>query len=175
MHTLASSESSDPFKPSELKLDRQALESALGEQLNVLLSASRALIVEAAATFHPDLPPAAFHIAYRLRAFGAAKISSVAEAVAMDRSATSRLSARLIECSLIVAHPDPADGRGTVLDLTQLGRTKVDQAIACKGAVFRQKIATLSNTELELLANLLGRFNNHTPYDPELNPDRQLA
>ena len=171
MHTLESLASSGPFKPSGLELDRLALESALGQQLSVLLSASRALMVEAAATFHPDLPPAAFHIAHRLRAFGASKVSSVAEAVAMDRSATSRLTARLIECGLVVAHPDPADGRGTVLDLTKLGRIKVDQASACKGAVFRQKIATWSNSDLQLFADLLARFNNHAQDDPQQNPD----
>ena len=164
MHTLPSLASADPGEPSELELDRPALERALGEQLNVLLSASRALVVEAAATFHPELPPAAFHIAHRLWAFGATKVSLVAEAVAMDRSATSRLTARLTECGLIVARPDPADGRGTVLDLTELGRIKVDQAMARKSSVFRKKIETLSYPELQLFTDLLGRFNNRASY-----------
>ena len=36
--------------------------------------------VDAATAFHPDLPPAAFHIAHWLHSFGAAKVSQVAEA-----------------------------------------------------------------------------------------------
>ncbi len=161
MHRKASPPPSNTHQSIELQIERQALENSLGEQLNALLSASRALMVEAATTFHPDLPPAAFHIAHRLQAFGAAKVSLVAEAAAMDRSAASRLTARLIESGLVVAHPDPADGRGVVLDLTDLGRARVDQAIARKGDIFRQKIATWSNTDLQLFAALLGRFNDH--------------
>lgn len=139
--------------------NRLALEAALGEQLNALLSASRSVMVAAAAAFHPGLPPAAFHIAHRLRAVGPAKVSLIAEAVAMDRSATSRLTARLAEHGLLVAHPDPADGRGTIVALTELGRSRVDLAIAGKGAVFQQKIAPLSNADLHLLTGLLTRLN----------------
>src|SRR5450830_1080118 len=142
----------------DVPIGRHALEQALGEQLNALLSASRALMVEAAATFHPDVPPAAFHIAYRLHAFGADKVSVVAEAVAMDRSATSRLAARLIELELIAAHPDPNDGRGVVLELTASGRARVDQAIAYKGDIFQQKIKTWNDADLELLTVFLKRL-----------------
>jgi len=172
MHRQASSASSSTHRPGKLQNERQALEHALGEQLNALLSASRALMVEAAATFHPDLPPAAFHIAHRLQAFGAANVSLVAEAVAMDRSATSRLTTRLIEVGLIVALPDPADGRGVVLDLTDKGRTRVDQAITRKGHIFHQKIATWSNADLELFAALLGRFNDHPQCGPREDSHR---
>jgi DNA-binding MarR family transcriptional regulator len=138
---------------------RKALVRALGAQLNALLSASRALTVDAATAFHPDLPPAAFHIAHWLHSFGAAKVSQVAEAVAMDRSATSRLTSRLIEMGLVEARPDPADGRGVVLDLTNSGRKSIDRANARKSDVFHQKIETWSNADLELFAALLLRFN----------------
>jgi DNA-binding MarR family transcriptional regulator len=142
---------------------RKALVRALGAQLNALLSASRALTVDAATAFHPDLPPAAFHIAHWLHSFGAAKVSQVAAAVAMDRSATSRLTARLIEIGLVEAQPDPADGRGVVLDLTNLGRKSIDRANARKSDVFYQKIETWSNADLELFAALLRRFNELPP------------
>lgn len=102
--------------------DREPLVLALGEQLSALLSASRALTVATSAEFHPDLPPAAFHIAHWLHAFGPAKVSCVAEAVAMDRSATSRLTARLIDLELVEARPDPLDGRGTILSLSRRGQ-----------------------------------------------------
>lgn len=133
---------------------------ALGEQLNALLSAGRAVMVDAGTTFHPDLPPAAFHIAHWLHSFGAAKVSRVAEAVAMDRSATSRLTARLIDLGLAEARPDPTDGRSVVLDLTDFGRKSIDQAIARKRDTFYQKIDTWSNADLEQFAVFLRRFND---------------
>jgi DNA-binding MarR family transcriptional regulator len=139
---------------------RETIVRALGEQLNALLSNSRAFMADAGAGFHPDLPPAAFHIARWLHAFGAAKVSRVAEAVAMDRSATSRLTARLIDLGLVEGRPDPADGRGVVLELTDLGRKSIERAITRKGDVFRQKIEPWSDTDLELFAALLCRFND---------------
>jgi DNA-binding MarR family transcriptional regulator len=140
--------------------DREVLILALGAQLSALLSASRALTAEASAVFHPDLPPAAFHIARWLHAFGSAKVSSVAEAVAMDRSATSRLTARLVDLGMIEARPDPSDGRGVVLKLTDRGRKRVSQALVRKGDVFRQRIDGWHDADLELLADLLRRFND---------------
>lgn len=140
--------------------ERERLVRALGVQLSALLSASRALTAEASASFHPDLPPAAFHISVWLHAYGPAKVSRVAEAVAMDRSATSRLTSRLLELGLIRARPDPLDGRGVVLELTDRGRTKVNQSSAGKDDAFRQRISNFSDAEIELLAGLLRRFNS---------------
>jgi DNA-binding MarR family transcriptional regulator len=142
---------------------QKTLVLALGGQLNALMSALRALTVDAATALHPDLPPAAFHIAHWLHSFGAANVSRVAEAVAMDRSATSRLTARLIEIGLVEARPDPADGRGVVLDLTNFGRKSIDRANARKRDVFLQKIETWSDADLELLTALLRRFNELPP------------
>lgn len=149
--------------PGGKRTARELHARALGEQLNALLSASRALMAEAAATFHPDLPPAAFHIAQWLHAFGAAKASRVAEAVAMDRSAASRLTARLIEFGLVEARPDPADGRGVVLDLTDAGRSSIERAMIRKGDVFHQKIDGWSNADLEQFSVFLRRFNDLPP------------
>ncbi len=148
-------------QPSNSKrIEREALVRALGGQLNALLSASRALMSEASTTFHPELPPAAFHIAHWLYSFGAAKVSQVAEAVAMDRSATSRLTSRLINLKLIEAQPDTADGRSIVLDLTDFGRQSIDKAITHKGNIFRQKIENWDDADLESFYKLLERFNS---------------
>ena len=139
---------------------REALVLELGEQLNALVSASRALTVEAAAAFHPELPPAAFHITRWLYAFGPAKVSRAAEAVAMDRSATSRLTARLIDFGMVETRPDVADGRSVMLHLTTRGRKKIKEAIAYKGGVFRRRIETWSDADLECCAGLLRRLND---------------
>ncbi|QZP30542.1 MarR family winged helix-turn-helix transcriptional regulator [Pseudomonas sp. DR48] len=139
--------------------NRELLVLALGEQFSALLSASRALTVATSTEFHPELPPAAFHIAQWLNAFGPAKVSCVAEAVAMDRSATSRLTARLIHLGLVEAQPDPSDGRGTLLNLSHKGRTRIRQAIVHKGDVFRQRIDDWNDEDLEQLTHLLRRFN----------------
>lgn len=138
---------------------REAVVLALGEQLSALLSASRALTIETSAEFHPNLPSAAFHIARWLHAFGPAKASRIAEQVAMDRSATSRLISKLVELEMAEITPDPLDGRGVVVSLTRPGKTAIERAIHRKGDALRGRIEQWSDAEVKQLASLLRRFN----------------
>src|SRR5258708_20826910 len=131
---------------------------ALGAALNALVSQSRALTAEAATTFHTELQPAAFHIAFWLNAFGPAKPSAVAEAVGMDRSATSRLIRELVRLRLIATSTDPSDRRSIVLSLTVDGRRRLEAAMQAKGAAFQQRIASWSEEDLELCTDLLRRL-----------------
>jgi DNA-binding MarR family transcriptional regulator len=131
---------------------------ALGAALNALVSQSRALTAEAATTFHTELQPAAFHIAFWLNAFGPAKPSAVAQAVGMDRSATSRLIRELVRLGLIATSTDPSDRRSIVLSLTVDGRQRLEAAMQTKGAAFQQRLASWSEEDLELCTGLLRRL-----------------
>lgn len=132
---------------------------ALGEQLNALLSASRVVTAEMSAGFDADLQPAAFHIVQWLHAFGPAQASQVADALAMDRSATSRLVRQLKRAGLLDSRPDESDKRAIILFLTEDGSRRMRKAIAHKGAVFRQRLEGWSETDLGMLTTLLRRFN----------------
>lgn len=138
--------------------DRERLELALGEQVNALLSATRALTERSAARFHEGLQPAAFHIARWLSAFGPAKPSVIADAVGMDRSSTSTLIGRMRSLGLVSASPDPDDGRGVIVDLTDSGRVRVAGALADRGAELHARTADWSTGELSQLVTLLGRL-----------------
>ncbi|HEY5892690.1 MAG TPA: MarR family transcriptional regulator [Chthoniobacterales bacterium] len=131
---------------------------ALGAALNALVSQSRALTAQAAAAFHAELQPAAFHIALWLNASGPAKPSAVAQAVGMDRSAASRLIRELVRLGLIATSTDPSDRRSIVLSLTVDGRERLEAAIQTKGAAFQQRIASWSEKDLVLCTNLLRRL-----------------
>jgi DNA-binding MarR family transcriptional regulator len=135
---------------------------SLGAQLSALMVASRALTAEAAANFQPALQPAAFHIAQWLHAFGPAKASQVAIAVAMDRSAVSRLTRKLIQAGIIQIRPDPADGRGVMLSVTDRGRNRIGKATKRKGEIFRRRIEAWSEADIVLFTQLLRRFNSAT-------------
>lgn len=130
----------------------------LGAALHALVSQSRALTAAAAATFHTELQPAAFHIALWLNAFGPAKPSAVAQAVGMDRSATSRLIRELVRLGLIATSTDPSDRRSIVLSLTPDGRRRLEGAMQTKGAVFEQRLASWSVDDIELCTALLRRL-----------------
>ena len=131
---------------------------ALGAVLNALVSQSRALTAQAAAVFHTELQPAAFHIALWLNAFGPAKPSAVAQAVGMDRSAASRLIRELVRLGLIATSNDPSDRRSIVLSLTVDGRRRLEAAMQAKSATFRQRVAAWSEEDLLLGTDLLQRL-----------------
>src|SRR5258708_9989743 len=65
---------------------RRKLELALGAELNALLSAARPLYVQTPSAIHPDLQPAAFHLARWLYAYGPVQPTALAHAVGMDRT-----------------------------------------------------------------------------------------
>ena len=132
---------------------------SLGEQLNALMSASRAVAAEMAASFDAGLQPAAYHIIQWLHAFGPAQASHVADALAMDRSATSRLVRQLKQAGIVESRPDPADKRGVILSLTEQGSNKMLAAIKHKGEVFHRRLDGWSEADLRLFTTLLRRFN----------------
>jgi DNA-binding MarR family transcriptional regulator len=141
---------------------RRALELALGEQINALISATRALSEQSAASFHEGLQPAAFHVARWLHAFGPARPSAVAEAVRMDRSSTSTLIGRMRSLGLVESTPDPRDRRGVVVGLTAEGHARVSATLEERGAQFFERIRTWSEDDLERLSTLLRQLTTES-------------
>lgn len=137
---------------------RRERELALGEQINALLSATRSLSEQSAATFHERLQPAAFHIARWLHAFGPARPSVVAEAVRMDRSSTSSLLGRMVSLGLVDRAPDPDDRRGVVFGLTADGHDRVRAGLTDRGGQFSGRLADWSDDDVEQLTELLRRL-----------------
>lgn len=137
---------------------RQRLELALGEQINALLSATRALSERSAAHFHEGLQPAAFHIARWLHAFGPAKPSVIAEAVGMDRSSTSTLIGKMRMRGLVASSPDPNDRRGVIVGLTAEGGTRVAETLEERGSEFSARTHDWSDGDLRQLVDLLQRL-----------------
>jgi DNA-binding MarR family transcriptional regulator len=137
---------------------REQIILALGAALSTLVSQSRALTAQVAATFHGELQPAAFHIALWLNAFGPAKPSAVAQAIGMDRSAASRLAGELVRLRLVATSINPSDRRSTVLSLTAAGRRRMEAALRAKGAAFQQRVTSWNEEDLVLCTDLLRRL-----------------
>jgi DNA-binding MarR family transcriptional regulator len=123
-----------------------------------VVSATRALSERSAAHFHPQLQPAAFHIARWLYAFGPAKPSAAAAAVGMDRSSTSTLIGKMRALGLLDSVPAPDDGRSVIVDLTPEGRARVAATLHERGKEFYQRTQDWSTGDLALLVDLLGRL-----------------
>jgi DNA-binding MarR family transcriptional regulator len=137
---------------------RTALVDDVGAQLSHLLASARAVTTQAASRFHPDLPPAAFHIARWLLAVGPSRTSDIARGVAMDRSAASRLIDALRRAGLVRVDADPTDARANAVRLTPAGRRHAVSAMRWKGGVFYDRLATWNDRDLEALARLLAKL-----------------
>ncbi|MDQ0646924.1 DNA-binding MarR family transcriptional regulator [Microbacterium natoriense] len=137
---------------------RSAVELALGERINALLSATRGLSERSAAQFHEGLQPAAFHIARWLHAFGPARPSVIAESVGMDRSSTSTLLTKMRSLGLVANAPDPQDRRGVIVQLTDLGEARIARTLEERGVEFFGRIKDWSLDDLRALERLLGKL-----------------
>ncbi|MCC3382234.1 MarR family winged helix-turn-helix transcriptional regulator [Paenibacillus farraposensis] len=141
---------------------RGQLELNLGEQLNVLISASHALNVRTAALFDPALQPAAFLIVRCLLSYGPASATFLAESTAMDRSSVSRLVAQLKRLNYVKSETHPEDRRGVLISLTAFGREKAMDALIEKEAEFYKRISTWEDSKLEAFTEMLKCFNGQT-------------
>jgi DNA-binding MarR family transcriptional regulator len=138
---------------------REQLVSEVGSELAGFLASARGFMTEAASRFHPDLPPAAFHVARWLMANGPSRTNDIAEGVAMDRSAVSRLLDALQTAGLVRVMVDPSDRRANSVRLTPTGRRHVTRALRWKVDEFHDRLASWNEHDLDDLARLLAQLN----------------
>lgn len=139
--------------------NRIQLELKLGEQLNVIISASHALNVRTAASFDSTLQSAAFLIVRWLFSFGPTNATVLSESIAMDRSSVSRLVNQLKNLGYVKSEKSPSDRRGVLLSLTELGRQRTIDALKEKETAFYERIANWNDSKLENFIELLKDFN----------------
>lgn len=140
---------------------RTNLELKLGEQLNSLISASHGLNVRTAARFDSTLQPAAFLLVRWLFSFGPTSATALAESTAMDRSSVSRLVNLLKSLGYVKSEPSPADRRGVLLTLTELGNQKTIDALKEKESAFYDRISKWDDSKLEKFIEMLSDFNGY--------------
>ena len=142
-------------------ITRSQLELKLGEQLNALISASHGLNVRTAARFDSTLQPAAFLLVRWLFSFGPTSATTLAESTAMDRSSVSRLVNLLKSLGYVKSEPSPADRRGVLLTLTELGNQKTIDALKEKESLLYERISKWDDYQLEEFTEMLRDFNGH--------------
>lgn len=141
--------------------NRIQLELKLGEELNMILSASHALNVRAASRFDSSLQPAAFLIVRWLFSFGPTSATVLSESTAMDRSSVSRLVNQLKNLGYVKSEQSPSDRRGVLLSLTEFGQQRTMAALKEKESVFYERIAKWDDSKLEKFIELLTDFNGY--------------
>lgn len=102
---------------------------------------------------------AAFLLLNRVDASGPLGVKGLAEAMGVDSSTVTRQLAPLVDGGLVERVPNPDDGRAVLLELTPLGRTRLDEVRASRRGLMRQLVGGWPAAEQEAFCELLGRFN----------------
>lgn len=108
------------------------------------------------AAFRTD--PAAVGVLHSLARLGAMRVSTLAEALVIDISTTSRHVSGLETDGLVVREVDPADRRACLVAITPAGAEFLDRALRDRAAVLRAATQDWPADDMTTLIRLLDRM-----------------
>jgi DNA-binding MarR family transcriptional regulator len=100
----------------------------------------------------------AFVLLATLSGLGECRSSALAEAVLSDPSTVSRQVAGLVKDGLVERRADPADGRASVLAVTEAGRELILNRRRKRNEAIQQVFADWADEDLKGFADLFERF-----------------
>ncbi|MEK9522712.1 MarR family winged helix-turn-helix transcriptional regulator [Streptomyces sp. NPDC087908] len=138
-------------------VDREFL--ALERELAVFLRRARAQSGEMAREVHPELEPAAYGLFVRLDDAGPQRATELAGYFGVGKATMSRQLRALEDLGLVARDPDPADGRASLVRLTEEGRDRFRSVRDARRERYVRKLADWDRAEVAELARLLNHFN----------------
>ncbi|TLQ43808.1 MarR family winged helix-turn-helix transcriptional regulator [Streptomyces marianii] len=132
---------------------------ALERELAVFLRRARASSGEMAREVHPELEPAAYGLLVRLEESGAQRATDLAGYFGVGKATMSRQLRALEELGLVTREPDPADGRASLVALTDEGLTRFRAVRKARRDRYVRKLAGWDRGEVAELARLLHQLN----------------
>ncbi|GAB7188513.1 DNA-binding transcriptional regulator MarR family [Kitasatospora sp. Ki12] len=84
--------------------------------------------------------------------------------IGLDRTTVTRRADRLEQAGLLRRQPDPADGRATLLALSDDGRTAVEATRQRLATGIEESLATWPQADAQAFARLLRRFVDEGPF-----------
>ncbi|MFJ8073075.1 MarR family winged helix-turn-helix transcriptional regulator [Streptomyces sp. NPDC096176] len=132
---------------------------ALERELSVFLRRARASSGEMAREVHPELEPAAYGLLVRLEEAGAQRATELAGYFGVGKATMSRQLRALEELGLVAREPDPADGRASLVQLTDEGLARFRHVRDARRDRYMSKLAGWDRGEVAELARLLHQLN----------------
>ncbi len=128
-------------------------------EFGLVLRRIRRVMDERARGLHPDLSAPSYWIMAALNERGPTRAADLVETFGLDKGAVSRYVAHLVSLEFIVKERDPQDGRAQLLNLTDLGRQRLEAVVAKGRSDVATKFAGWSEVDLHTFATLLQRYN----------------
>ena len=102
---------------------------------------------------------AAYLLLNRLDREGPVGVKALAQSMGIDSSTVTRQVAPLVDGALVDRVPNPHDGRAVLLELSPLGRERLEEVRASRQALMRELLASWPQEDRELFCALLTRYN----------------
>jgi DNA-binding MarR family transcriptional regulator len=130
----------------------------LTASISQLVRTGRHVSTRAAAQLYGDLPSFGWALLVPLERDGDQRCSALATKVGVDVSVASRQLAALERSGYVERHPDPQDGRASLLRLTAEGAAALAAARALRADWSLSALAGWDEEEARLLSDLLDRL-----------------
>ncbi|KGI82738.1 MarR family transcriptional regulator [Actinopolyspora erythraea] len=139
--------------------EREEAAAEVERELAMMFRRARKMSLEVAAEVHPELDPASYSLLLMVADAGSLRAIEVAERIGLDKSTVSRQLANLERLELLRRVPDPEDGRARLIQLSESGRSRLDQARQRRSRHLREDFVQWSTDDLHQFARLLGKLN----------------
>ncbi|MEW1545255.1 MarR family transcriptional regulator [Streptomyces tsukubensis] len=133
---------------------------ALERELAVFLRRARAQSGEMAREVHPGLESSAYGLLVRLEDAGAQRATDLAAYFGVGKATMSRQLRALEGVGLVVREPDPADGRASLVRLTEEGMERFRRVRDARRERYVRKLAGWDRGEIAELGRLLRQLND---------------
>ena len=139
--------------------DRQASVRQIESEVGVLIRRVRRVVAERAQEVHESLHPSTFVLLNHLADHGPLRASALVEHFAMDKASVSRQVQHLMDLGLVDREPDPADGRATLLSVSDDGRRRLADVADHRRKLLDERLGDWGEAELAAFAEDLARYN----------------
>ncbi len=153
--------------PSGDRRDRAV--SDVEQEVVAFVTRIRAGAPAAARDLHQQLTVSAYRILVRINEDTGSRITDLAAHFEVGKPTMSRQVAALEQIGLVIRRPDPADGRGALVSLTDDGRSAFARARTRRHHWISGLLEDFTDAEIETFSTLLARFVRHhslPPADP---------
>lgn len=145
---------------------------ALERELRTLVRRSQSQGSMFAALVHPDLDSSAYPLLAYIEAHPGCRGSDLAAHFHVGRATISRQLSRLENLEMITRGMDPDDSRGQIITLTPFGRSSAKSAAAARVTALGEVVAGWNETDIHMLAELLGRYLRDYARWQQTRPER---
>ena len=131
----------------------------LEAEVGVLMRRAKRAMRDRGRMLHPDLPPGGYMLLTWVAEHGPLRASALVDGLGIDKGAISRMVQTIVDLGLLERHPDPEDGRASLVSVTAEAREGLDRVARERRVRFSDRLAEWSPGEIDRLSAMLARYN----------------